>query len=113
MNLAQVIASPQLPHGEIDHVGPAIHGTDDPQRMAAAIDAVSREALGSGVVEGLFYIVSIGAVAGVALADGRRVVVKGHQPEAPPELLREIVRLQNHLREAASPHPRCSPVRRG
>jgi Phosphotransferase enzyme family len=53
----------------------------------------------------LVYAVSFGAVAGVALADGRRVVVKGHQPEAPPELLREIVRLQNHLRESGIAAP--------
>jgi hypothetical protein len=97
MNLAQVIAARLA--DRIAHVDLAIHGTDDPQRIAAAIDAVCREALGSGVVEGLFYAVSVGAVAGVVLADGRRVVVKGYQPEAPPELLREIVRVRNHLRE--------------
>jgi hypothetical protein len=104
MNLAQVIAA-HLAEGEIAHVVLAIHGTDDPQRIAAAIDAVCREALGSGVAEGLFYAASVGAVAGVALADGRRVVVKGHQHEAPPGLLREIVRVQNHLRESGVAAP--------
>ena len=98
MSLAQVIAA-QRADGETAHVDLAIHGTDDPGRIAAAIDALCREALGSSVAEGLFYAVSVGAVAGVTLADGRRVVVKGYQPETPPALLHEIVRLRNHLRE--------------
>lgn len=98
MNLAQVIAAHRA-DGEITHVDLAIHGTDDPQTIAAATDALCREALGSGVAQGLFYAVSVGAVAGVALADGRRVIVKGYQPESPPAFLREIIRLRDHLRE--------------
>ena len=98
MNLTELIAAHRT-NAEFAHVDLAIHGADDPGRIAAAIDAFCREALGSGVAEGLFYAVSVGAVAGVTLADGRRVVVKGYQPETPPVLLREIVRLRNRLRE--------------
>jgi hypothetical protein len=104
MNLSHVIAA-HLANLKKAHVDLAIHGTDDPQQIAAAIDALCREALGSGVAEGLFYATSMGAVAGVALADGRRVVVKGYQPESPLAFLREIVRLRNRLRESGVAAP--------
>lgn len=96
--LAEVIAA-QRADGQIAYVDLGIHGTDDPQHIAAAIDALCRAALGCGVAEGLFYAVSLGAVAGVRLADGRRVVVKGYQPQTHPLFLREIVRLRNALRD--------------
>ncbi|THD81748.1 MAG: hypothetical protein E7812_02720 [Phenylobacterium sp.] len=98
LTLAQRIAA-YFADGGIADLDLAIHGTADPDAIAAAIDAVCRETLGSGVAEGLFYAASLGAVAGVALADGRRVVVKAYQAETPPELLREIVRLRDRLRE--------------
>ncbi len=105
MKLAQVIAANLAEHG-IALVGPAIHGTDDPGAIAAAVDALCRETLGSGVADGLFYAVSMGAVAGVTLADGRRVVVKGYQPsKSARAFLEEIVRIRRHLTQAGVPSP--------
>lgn len=104
MSLAQVIAA-HLATKKITEIDLAIHGTDEPQRIADAVDALCRETLGSGVAEGLFYAVSMGAVAGVALEDGRRVVVKGRPPGAHPWFLSEIVRLQTRLRESGIAAP--------
>jgi len=75
----------------------AIFGSDDAPIIAQAIEAFCLRQLGARVARGLFYQSSIGSVAGVALADGRRVVIKAHQPERPVSLLVEIVRIQRHL----------------
>jgi hypothetical protein len=48
-------------------------------------------------VHGLFHQSSIGSVTAVALADGRRLVIKAHQPDRPIELLKEIARVQSYL----------------
>jgi len=66
---------------ESAHVERAIHGSDDPAAIARAIDAFCRRELGARVAAPLFYRSSIGAMAGVTLADGRRVVIKAHQPD--------------------------------
>jgi hypothetical protein len=102
--LAQLIAARRA-DGEAAHVDLAVHAIADPQAIAAAIDALCLGSLGSGVAEGLFYATSVGAVAGVRLADGRRVVVKGYAPATPPEFLREINRLREHLRQAGVAAP--------
>jgi hypothetical protein len=79
------------------HVELAIHGCDDAAVIARSIDEFCRHTLGAGVGRALFYRSSIGAVAGLELDDGRRVVVKAHQPEWPRARLTEIARLQHHL----------------
>jgi hypothetical protein len=84
----------------------AIHGDADPARIARAIDGVCRRAAGAPVVHGLFYQSSIAAVAGVELAGGRRVVVKGHQPEWAAETVLELARLQRHVAAASRLAPR-------
>ena len=81
MSLARLVAE-HFAARKTSHVDLAIHGTEDPQRIASAIDDLCRESVGSNVIDGLFYAVSMGAVAGVELADGRRVVVKGYPPPA-------------------------------
>jgi Phosphotransferase enzyme family len=75
----------------------AIYGTDDPQAIARELDVFCRRELGAGVAAGLFHQSSIGAVTGVVLSDGRRLVIKAHQPERSPAWLAEIVRVQRHL----------------
>jgi Phosphotransferase enzyme family len=75
----------------------AVFGTDAAAAIARAIDAFCIRHLGAPVARGLFHQSSIGSVTGVALADGRRLVVKAHQPERPLELLKEIARIQSYL----------------
>src|SRR5262245_28608274 len=75
----------------------AIFGGDDPLVIARAIDGFCMRQLNARVARGLFYQSSIGSVAGVALADARRVVIKAHQPERSPSLLAEIARIQSYL----------------
>jgi hypothetical protein len=76
------------------HVELAIHGHGDASAIAAALAAFCRRELGAGVRGALFYQSSIGAVAGLELADGRRVVVKAHQPNRSLAELEEISQLQ-------------------
>jgi hypothetical protein len=79
------------------HVELAIFSTDDPVSIAGQIDAFCRRELGSAVEDGFWHQSSVGAVSALKLDDGRRVVVKGHQPERQAEWLREVVRVQTHL----------------
>ncbi len=87
------------------HVELAIYGSDDPRLIARTIDRFSRAALGSPVQDGLFYQSSVGAVAGVGLADGRRAVIKAHQPDWSEEHLRAIVTLQRHVASSCGVAP--------
>jgi hypothetical protein len=79
------------------HVELAIYGDDDATAIAGALDEFCRAELGTAVARTLFYQSSIGAVAGLELHDGRRIVVKAHQPDWSRTRLEEIVRLQKHL----------------
>ncbi len=94
--LARVIAA-HLAEWDDAHVERAIYGTDDAPTIAAALDTFCRTILGAPVAGALCYRSSIGAVAGLELQDGRRVVVKGHQPDWSRDRLAEVVRLQRHL----------------
>jgi hypothetical protein len=78
----------------------AIYGTDDAAAIARALDDLCESALRARVARGLFYQSSIGAVAGIELVDGRRVVIKAHQPDVSRARLVETVRLQNLVRYA-------------
>jgi hypothetical protein len=115
--LAAVIAAHLSEWGGTPYVELAVFGTDDPLAIARAIDDLCRRELGSGVAEGLWHQSSIGAVSGVRLGDGRRVVIKGHQPERRIEWLREVVRVQAHLashgRYATTVHAGPAPLGRG
>jgi len=75
----------------------AIFATADPGVIATVFERFCREQLGAGVRGALFYQASIGAVAGLELEDGRRVVLKAYQPERTRDRLEEVVRLQGHL----------------
>jgi hypothetical protein len=77
----------------------AVFGTDEATSIARTIDAFCVRNLGAPVARGLFHQSSIGSVTGFLLADGRRLVIKAHQPERPIELLNEIVRVQSYLAE--------------
>lgn len=61
-------------------VEPIVFGTTNPHTIANLIDTFCQHELGAHVAEYLFYESSVGTVCGVRLVDGRRVVVKVHQP---------------------------------
>jgi aminoglycoside phosphotransferase (APT) family kinase protein len=87
------------------HVELAVYGTDDAQAIARVLEAFCRDTLGAPIARPLFHQSSIGAVTGIELTDGRRVVVKGHQPTRSIELLREIARIQRHVAARGLPAP--------
>jgi hypothetical protein len=115
--LAAVIAAHLREWDGTPHVDLAIFGTDDARTIAGAIDAFCRRELGSAVADGLWHRSSIGAVSGLILDDGRRVVIKGHQPERRVEWLREVVRVQaflaSHGRYATTVFAGPAPLGRG
>lgn len=74
--------------------------------VAAAVSAFCERWLGSRLAEPLFESVSVGVVVGARLEDGRRVVVKAHQPRQPRELLEAIVRVQRRHHDEGFPCPR-------
>jgi len=79
------------------HVELSIYGVSEPATIAGAIVEFCYKELRVVVAGALFYRSSAGAVAGLELDDGRRVVVKAHQPDWTRARLEEIVRLQTHL----------------
>jgi hypothetical protein len=93
--IARHLAQWQPPHEP--HVELAIYGFAEPARVAWLLDACCGRLLGARVRGALFYQSSIGAVAGVELDDGRRVVLKAYQPDRSFERLQEVARLQRHL----------------
>ena len=110
-NLADVVAA-HVAEWEIPYVELAIFGHADPVRIAAALDDLCGEVLGSRAAGALFYESSVAAVAGVELRDGRRVVVKAHQPDQPASTLAELARVQTHVAEASrlAPRPLAGPL---
>jgi hypothetical protein len=76
------------------------------------VDGVCRGALGSGVREQLFRSTAVGNVFGVRLHDGRRVVVKIHQPREDPDTLAAILDIQAHHHRVGfpCPEPLAGPV---
>jgi hypothetical protein len=80
-----------------------VHGTVDPDEIAAQIDDLCRRATGHGAIAGLFHRVSIGSVTGVHLDDGRVVVVKAYQPIASEAFVAQTIDVQRHLAERAFP----------
>jgi hypothetical protein len=83
----------------------AIHGTDDPAAIARALARWCRVRLGSEPRDCAFYRSSIGAVAGLELEDGRRVVLKAHQPRVPIARLQAIHAVTATLSSAGYPCP--------
>jgi hypothetical protein len=72
---------------------------------AAQVDAFCVERLGVGVAEHEFFTASIGAVHGLRLADGRRVVLKVHQASVDVAYLMAVADCQRLLSAAGFPCP--------
>jgi hypothetical protein len=94
----RVIAQ-QLSEWETPYVDIAVFGSTDPLTIARTVDDFCRDHLGAGITEYLFCNASIGSVHGVALENGKRVVVKAQQPDKPLDVLREVSRTQSFLAE--------------
>jgi hypothetical protein len=95
--LAEVIAAHLAAWDTPPYVELAIYGTSDARAIASELDVFCRRELHGAVARGLFYQSSVGSVTAVELVDGRRVVVKAHQPDRELAWLQEIVRVQMHL----------------
>jgi Phosphotransferase enzyme family len=87
-------------------VEPTVFGTTDPDQIACLIDTFCQKELGTAIADYLFYASSIGAVCGVCLGDGRRVVVKVHQPSRSLDFLKAVVRVQHYLVDHGYPCPK-------
>jgi hypothetical protein len=97
--LTDAIAA-SLAEWEVPHVELAIFGTADAAQIATQFRDLCVSTLNSPPAQMIFYTASVGAVAGLELANGRRVVVKAHQPSTPRADLQEIVRLQATIEAA-------------
>lgn len=78
-------------------VEPVVFGTTDPYQIVCLLDAFCQREMGAAIADVLFYESSIGAVCGMCLRDGRRVVIKVHQPSHTLEFLQAVVRMQRYL----------------
>jgi phosphotransferase family enzyme len=74
-------------------------------RIDELLDGFCVTELGSGVADVLFRTTSVGVVVGVRLVDGRRVVVKAHQPRESRARLQAVHDLQLELFRAGVPCP--------
>jgi hypothetical protein len=106
------VVAAHLAEWETPFVELAIYGNADAERIMAALDELCVRVLGSHAAEVLFYRSSIAAVAGLVLRDGRRVVVKAHQPDQAELVLDELVRLQAHVaaQTRLAPRPLAGPL---
>jgi hypothetical protein len=83
-----------------------IFGCHDAASVASEFNRFCREQLLAEPMEAVFYEVSVGAVSGLRLADGRGVVVKAHRPNVALEHLNACFEIQKALFERGLPCPR-------
>jgi hypothetical protein len=89
----------------------AVFGTVDAGEIAVAVARFCRAELGAAPAVGLFYEASIGCVLGLDLDDGRRVVLKVHQPDKSAARLAACQAVQSglHARGYPCPEPLLGP----
>ena len=80
-----------------------IFGTTDPKVIAEMVRSFVLEHLGSHVEDCLHYGSSVGTVIGLALGDGRDVLVKAHRQELTLERLQALEDFRCYVVEASSP----------
>ena len=93
----------------LDHtlIEQSVFGADDPALIVQFLRSACLQALGSPPMAGLFAAKNIGLSYGLQLADGRRVVVKGHQPWVRSLVQARLAgKIQAELCEAGFPAPR-------
>jgi len=93
----------------LEHV---VLGTNDPQTIARMLEQYCQDQFQQSINAVLFYNRSVGAVFGVGLSDGSKIVVKVHRPEIVRDRLDGVLAVQRHLADAGLPvpSPRASPV---
>jgi hypothetical protein len=85
---------------------PTIFATSEPAQIAHFIDDFCRTHLSSAPIKTEFFAPSVGAVFGLCLSDGRRVVVKAHSSSHEAEFLRAVSQVQRYLVDQGYPCPR-------
>lgn len=84
----------------------SILGTDDEEEIERALGRFTAEHFGAGLAAETFRELSIGAVFGLRLTDGRAVVLKAHPVRKSAEYLEAAHRVQRRLHENGFPAPR-------
>ncbi len=74
--------------------------------IAVAVQAVCRKALCSDFLSCFYIELSVGAVFGVQLSDGRAAALKFHPPAADHDHLCAVAHVQGYLQQAGFPCPR-------
>jgi hypothetical protein len=82
-----------------------LFGTHDPEVVGRAFADFCLTELGVPIAAPLFYEASVGCVAGLELADGRRVVVKAHSAASTHASLLATTRIQATLAARGFPVP--------
>lgn len=83
-----------------------VFGTTQPEELAAVVDAWCRVHLCAPIARYEFFESSSGSVHGVALTNGRRVVVKGHRAAVTGGYLTAVTAVQAALADSGYPAPR-------
>lgn len=97
------LISASLEERKAAEVETLVFGSSDPEAIANTMRETCIRHLGATVVGGSFYVVSVGCVAGVRLADDRHVVLKAHQPRWPARFLSAVSSVQVRLAEDGFP----------
>ncbi|HEX3615913.1 MAG TPA: phosphotransferase [Solirubrobacteraceae bacterium] len=86
--------------------------TRDLDRIMSLLDRFCVSEIGAGISELLFRATSVGVVVGARLDDGRRVVLKAHQPRENRARLLAVHEIQDELCRAGlpCPQPLVAPV---
>lgn len=114
-DLAELIATSL--DGRSAAVEALVFGSEDPKQIAGLFGELCAAHLGSTLEGGERYVVSVGCVAIVQLANGRRVVVKAYQPRWSAPFLSSVRAAQAQLARDGFPCARPiggpMPVGRG
>jgi hypothetical protein len=83
-----------------------VFGTEDPDAVAAMIDAFCARHLGARVARYVFFAGGVGTVHGLELADARRVVIKAHRAGVARDYLMAVQTVQSAVADGGLPAPR-------
>jgi hypothetical protein len=82
-----------------------VFGTREARAIDERVSGFCEVQLGSRAAEVLFRVTSVGVVLGLRRADGRRVVLKAHQPRESRARLDAFRSVQSSLFQARLPYP--------